>query len=298
MTVREGRRSAIRTPRALRRAAIFALLLPFFLVLSGCLEMNMDLDLTKPDKPSISMEVLAEESLISLASDEWKNKVQEMKDECAKAPTCKFEELTRGSKQGFRIETPAVFDSKGTLSRDGIEFSHTSKREGGKVYDAYRINLDMNQVNDTSSSMFPMSLEGTFTVRLPKDASDVQTNGKYNAQEQKITWKIGTSQKEPMEFAFAYPAKSGFLGALWGIGIAIFVLAVLVGVVLLVFFLLRRKKENPWQSYTAGTPGVPSPPYPQQPPQGNYPQGAHQQPSPPPPETHQAPGSKEGPSDN
>ncbi|MBE3550889.1 MAG: hypothetical protein IMX03_06680 [Brockia lithotrophica] len=250
MTVREGRRSASRTPLAVRRAATFVLLLPVLFALSGCFEMNMDLDLTKPDKPRLSLELLAEESLISLAGGEWNHKVQELKDECAKVPTCKFEELARGSKQGFRIEAPAVFTPQGTLSRDGIEIAHTSKREGGKIYEAYRVTLDMDQVSGTSDSSYPVPLEGTFTVRLPKDATDVQTNGTYNDREQKITWKIGTSQKGPMEFAFAYPAGGGLLGAPWGIGVAVLVLAVGVGVVVLVLRLLKRKKESPGQAYT------------------------------------------------
>ncbi|RKQ88684.1 hypothetical protein [Brockia lithotrophica] len=286
MSGRDGQRSPSRTPRALRRAAALVLVLPILFALSGCIEMNMDLNLTQPDKPRLSTELLAEESLISLAESEWNKNVQEMKDECAKVPTCKFEELTRGSKQGFRVDVPVVFDSQGKLSHDGIEIARTSKREGSKVYEAYRVTLDLNQVSGASGDSFPALVEGTFAVRLPKDASDVQTNGKYNAQEQTITWKIGTSQKGPIEFAFAHPARGGLLGALGGIGIAVVGLAAAVAVVLFVVYLLRRKQkqESPWQAYaaggSAGGPVFPSP----------TPQGTHVPPhTPEPPQPSQEP---------
>ncbi|MBE3554898.1 MAG: hypothetical protein IMW85_07900 [Thermicanus sp.] len=207
-----------------RMRTVLLMLFLFIFVLTGCFQIDGELDLTNVDKPLFTMTVLVDKNIVNQAEDQWKESLKEIEEKCKKTAGCRYQEVTQGDKKGFEVIRPINITNEKDATEDGLfSLAHEREKQGNQMKETYHITYHLNgytgSQNDANFSMALLSSEGTFTVKLPKGAKEVETNGQYSQSEQKITWSVNTAGENTFELSFTH--EQGNVGLWIAIGILV-----------------------------------------------------------------------------
>ena len=215
------------------------------LLLSGCATVDMSLDLSR-EPNNFSALIQLDRNIAALAKSEWDSTVQNAREECEKQNGCNFEEVGDETYTGFRLTRSLEFKDGRAVSEDG-QFAIERYEKGGEVQVSIHMNLvgTESQVSQDSSIDPGSVIKGSFSVKLPKDAKDVQTiDGTYNSEDQTITWPIDFNAKREQTFEFSYQQTKSFASIIVPVAIGMLIVGLLIlGVA--GFLASRDRKKTP-----------------------------------------------------
>lgn len=214
--------------------------LSFLLLLSGCVEMNVTLDVSKTGNMNATYELLMDESVSKLANIDLTDTSQfDLKEN--------FDEVKPIKKDGKSgvIGTKQlgnVLSKKSQLKNDQFTKNITIKEEKSFFYSIYKVSIDTSSTIEefTGDQAIPVSLYGNqikinATLNLPIELLESNaTISNVNDSIKSYTWNMTLAKKEPLTAT----------AKIYNIKNILLVTGITLLVLIAFFFIMFRKKRK------------------------------------------------------